>query len=119
MLRLDSELAARLDRAAQLQRTSTHGLARMLLERGLTRETQCRRARTTLAALTPREREVVWLTLRGHTNRQIAAALYISTETVKTHVRHVLEKFDASSKADLRLRLRQLDLEPGDHPASD
>jgi len=119
MLRLDSELADRLGRAAQLQRTSTHGLARMLLERGLTRETQSRRARATLAALTPREREVVWLILRGHTNRQIAAALYISTETVKTHIRHVLEKFDAPSKADLRLRLRQLDLEPGDHPTPD
>jgi len=49
------------------------------------------------------------LTLSGLTNRQIAAALVISPETVKTHLRHTLEKFELRSKADLRLLLRDLD----------
>jgi DNA-binding CsgD family transcriptional regulator len=32
----------------------------------------------------------------------------ISPETVKTHIRHVLERFNVASKADLRLRLLDL-----------
>jgi DNA-binding CsgD family transcriptional regulator len=34
--------------------------------------------------------------------------LVISPETVKTHVRHVLEKFNVRSKAELRLQLLDL-----------
>jgi len=109
-LNLDADLTVRLQRAAQARRETARGLAHELLERGLQQEAQSRKARLVLASLTPREREVALLTLGGCTNRQIAAALVISTETVKTHVRHVLEKFEARSKADLRLRLRRLDL---------
>ena len=48
------------------------------------------------------------LTARGYTNQQIAETLIISPETVKTHVRRVLEKFTLHSKADLRLLLLDL-----------
>jgi len=42
--------------------------------------------------LSPREREVLDLMARGLTNRQIAAQLWISDPTVKTHVSHILAK---------------------------
>ncbi|MBE3117956.1 MAG: helix-turn-helix transcriptional regulator [Candidatus Atribacteria bacterium] len=38
-------------------------------------------------SLSPREQEVTALACRGYTNRQIAARLGVSAETVKTHVR--------------------------------
>ena len=117
ILNLDPDLAARLQRAADARRETARGLARELLERGLQQESRSSQARTILASLTPREQEVALLTLRGCTNREIAASLYISTETVKTHVRHVLEKFGATSKADLRLRLRRLDLGGSTRPS--
>jgi NarL family two-component system response regulator LiaR len=45
-----------------------------------------------LAPLSPREREVLQLIARGHSNRQIARDLTIGEQTVKTHVRGILTK---------------------------
>ena len=53
-------------------------------------------------ALTRREREVLTLIAAGHTNREMAESLVVSPETVKTHVRHVLNKFGVARKAEIR-----------------
>jgi NarL family two-component system response regulator LiaR len=45
-----------------------------------------------LAPLSPRERDVLELIARGHSNRQIARDLVIGEQTVKTHVRSILAK---------------------------
>ncbi len=47
-----------------------------------------------LAALSERERDVLALVGAGRSNPEIAAELYISLATVKTHVRHILAKLD-------------------------
>ena len=56
-----------------------------------------------LAALTPREREVFHLASRGLKNAEIAAELYLSEKTIKTHLRNIYNKLNLSSKAELRL----------------
>jgi two-component system, NarL family, response regulator LiaR len=45
-----------------------------------------------LQPLSPRERDVLQLIARGHSNRQIARDLAIGEQTVKTHVRSILAK---------------------------
>jgi DNA-binding NarL/FixJ family response regulator len=49
--------------------------------------------------LTSRELEILQLIADGLGNRQIAQELYVSEDTVKTHVRHVLNKLRVPSRA--------------------
>ena len=50
--------------------------------------------------LTPREIEVLRSLAGGGGNREIAQALFISEETVKVHVRHILEKLGAADRTE-------------------
>jgi LuxR family maltose regulon positive regulatory protein len=61
------------------------------------------------AKLTPREVEVARLVARGHTNQMIAAELYISTATVKVHVRHIIDKLGARSRTEVAARMAMLE----------
>ena len=54
-----------------------------------------------LAALTPREREVMTYVIAGLLNKQIAGELGISEETVKTHRHRVMRKLSICSVAEL------------------
>ena len=45
-----------------------------------------------LDALTPTERKVLALVGRGASNHEIAAELFVAVTTVRTHIRHILEK---------------------------
>ena len=50
--------------------------------------------------LTGREREVLQHMARGESNKEIGAALFVSEGTVKTHVKSILAKLDASSRTE-------------------
>ncbi len=64
-------------------------------------------AATAISALTPRQRQVMDLMVRGVTNKQIAASLNISSRTVENHRALIMKRTGTGSLPDLvRLALR-------------
>jgi DNA-binding NarL/FixJ family response regulator len=72
----------------------------------ITRPTSAKaaRAKAPAVALTRREQQVLDLLAAGEPNRAIAQALGISENTVKNHVRALLEKLHARSRTDAVVR---------------
>ena len=59
--------------------------------------------------LSPRERDVAALVCLGYTNKEIGGRLNISPQTVKTHLRNVLVKFNFRTRFELKLSLQGWD----------
>ena len=62
--------------------------------------------------LTPREREVMALVVRGMLNKQIASALGVSEKTIKIHRGRVMEKMNVKSVAHLVRAAEQIGIRP-------
>ena len=60
--------------------------------------------------LSQREREVLQLLAAGRPNREIAGELYVTLDTVKKHVTHILEKLGATNRTEAVSRARSLGL---------
>jgi DNA-binding NarL/FixJ family response regulator len=67
-------------------------ITRRLLDRFIQRPPPSSNTPPELAELTPRELEVLRLIAGGHSNAEIAAALFLSGATIKSHVNHLLTK---------------------------
>jgi len=73
----------------------------------------------TAAALSPRERDVARLVLRGKTYREIGEAMFISPRTAEHHMARIRTRLGAATRTELLARLQQvLDIEGG-VPASE
>jgi DNA-binding NarL/FixJ family response regulator len=59
-----------------------------------------------LSKISPREQEVFLLLAKGFTNQGIANCLGISKDTVKTHMHNIMEKFAASDRTQLVIKVR-------------
>lgn len=62
--------------------------------------------------LSKRELEILSLLARGHSNQEIAAKLFVSLSTVKTHIQHLFEKLDVKRRTQAVEKARSLHLIP-------
>ena len=85
----------------------------------MTKRAEARRM-TRVPRLTEREMEVLQAMARGLNNRDIAKNLYISENTVKNHVRNILEKLQLHSRMEAviyAVREKILEIEPDVRPS--
>jgi DNA-binding CsgD family transcriptional regulator len=74
-----------------------------------------------LPALSPRERQIARLVVRGHTNAEIANSLGISPLTAKWHVSEILRKLGFRRRVQLAFVARELGLAEAEidtHPSA-
>ena len=62
--------------------------------------------------LSKRELEVLGLLAQGHSNQEIAAKLFVSLSTVKTHNQHLFEKLDVKRRIQAVEKAKSLNLIP-------
>ncbi len=60
------------------------------------------------SVLSEREMEILDLLALGQTTQQIASGLFLSENTIKTHVRHILEKLGAANRTEAVSKAMQM-----------
>jgi DNA-binding NarL/FixJ family response regulator len=66
-----------------------------------------------LPELTARERDILNLIARGHSNATIAARLFVSPNTVRNHITHIFAKLQVADRAQAVVRAREAGLGQG------
>jgi DNA-binding NarL/FixJ family response regulator len=78
-------------------------VARRLMDRAAVQAGAYEKARSTLSALSPRERDVVIAIGQGLGNAEIGASLDMTLATVKSHVSHILTKLALDNRTQIAL----------------
>jgi DNA-binding CsgD family transcriptional regulator len=60
--------------------------------------------RSAVDGLTETERRIAALVAQGQTNREVAAAMFVTENTVQTHIRHIFRKLGVRSRTELAVR---------------
>jgi len=74
--------------------------------------------RSSADGLTETERRIAALIAQGHTNREVASAMFVTENTVQTHVRHIFQKLGIRSRTELAARLLPASQSPRERSGS-
>lgn len=96
----DSQLRARIDRMEIALRQLVSDLSELRMIAGH-QDSHADAAPIDYALLSPRELEIVRLLLQGRRVPQIARSLFLSPNTVRSHLKSVFRKFDVHSQGEL------------------
>ncbi len=105
-LRARTQLRAAVDVFDRLGADPWSEMARA--ELAATGETARRRDVTTLNDLTPQELQIALSLAGGRTNRETAAALFLSPKTIEYHLRNVYRKLSIGSRSELKAAMARL-----------
>ena len=105
-----AEIANAIRRVAAGDPILSPAVTRRLMRRAVVQENARELARRQLAALSPRELEVVRAIADGQANAEIAASLLMSVPTVKAHVTHILAKAGLANRTQIALLAHDADL---------
>jgi DNA-binding CsgD family transcriptional regulator len=100
---LDADLYTALDDLAERENRPTDDVVSEMVSSGLNQWYSQENIALLWQSLSPREQDISALACLGYTNRQIAARLGISDETVKTHLHNALVKLNLHSRSEIRM----------------
>jgi DNA-binding CsgD family transcriptional regulator len=115
---LDATLLRSVQDLAELEQRPEEEITAELVAYALARRVANVSSLADWEALSPREQQVAALACLGYTNRQIASRLILSPDTVKSHMRSILHKFNIHSKSQLRQALADWDFSAWDNDES-
>ena len=105
----DEELIAVIKDLAKQQSRTEEEVVADFTKAGLSQFLSQKELQDRWSSLSHREQQVVALICIGYRNYQIAEALGIAPETVKTHLQHIFDKFHLRGSKELRLVLKDWD----------
>ena len=114
-LDVSDSLQVTLSTIAQDEGRPEHDLIPELLNAGLDQYTSKERLWKRWSTLSSREQDVAAFVCLGYTNRQIAARLGISPETVKDRLGTALIKFNITKRTELRVLFANWDFSEWEH----
>jgi DNA-binding CsgD family transcriptional regulator len=114
--RLDTRQVKNLHRLAQAEQRPFQDVANDLLVSEMVQHWVWQDLWRCWQSLTPREKDVTALICLGYTSNQVAARLYITPSTVKTHARNALAKFAMENRNELRRALAEWDFSQWETP---
>ncbi len=104
------KLAEAVEAVARGEAAFSPGLAHRILDE-FSGKTEAAPDQPSKLALSPREQEIMKLVAQGQSNRQIGESLFISENTVKTHLKNTLEKLHMHSRAQAAAYIAGLGLD--------
>lgn len=97
---LDSLAQERFYQAAQSSAFAGHKVVEQMAKMRLQSQTQCVQGIDyNTVALSPREKNILQKLLEGKSNKEIARDLNVAPETIKTHLKHLFQKLNVSSRS--------------------
>jgi DNA-binding NarL/FixJ family response regulator len=98
-----ARIVSAIHRVAEGEPILSPHLMRRLMDQATTHAGALDQARAALAALSPREYDVMLAVGQGKTNAEIAGELFMSVATVKAHITHILTKLDVGNRTQIAL----------------
>jgi DNA-binding NarL/FixJ family response regulator len=93
----DADVVAAVEALSRHRTFFTTRIAKMVVEGYVGRQRTVEEPESVKASLTDREREIVQLLAEGKSNKEIAVALSLSLQTVRTHRTNIMRKLDLHS----------------------